>query len=317
MKLISTDNLVIRKALKLSLTEMAVLCDIVQMSQDKRLGNWCVKSKEKMADWFDLSPRTIYTILNSLEEKGYIERSQVGVRPTDFIYELEMCQEEIGVYVRSKNIEIISEKIVRILQGNCNGRSTTLQISQVDSANFANVLIYENNNLVIKGDSQKNESNLEGSQQVGSEAEKQISGKQERPGEALEAKPSKGVRGNPPPSSAPPPPSENFLKFLDWSKANGVERIWKMDSPLTSEQYEKIREEFGLGVKRNLDVFIETVLQMENKKTLLKDYKSTNLTLRNWLTRRKQTDPTLLNPVNNTMPANEKRNISSTVRVYD
>lgn len=111
MQIISLSNQVIRKALQLSLVEMAVLCDIKQMSQSERYSYWCVKSKDKMAEWFDLSRTTIFNALNSLEAKGYIERSQIGVRPTKFIIDLDCAQEEIGIYIKNNDVELISAKI--------------------------------------------------------------------------------------------------------------------------------------------------------------------------------------------------------------
>lgn len=111
MELISLGNHIVRKALILSLNEMAVLCDILKMSQNPKYGNWCVKSKRKMAEWLDLSEDTIFKILKTLEQKNYIERSDIGVKPSQFIYNLNLCQEEIGVAIKTNDITFITLKI--------------------------------------------------------------------------------------------------------------------------------------------------------------------------------------------------------------
>jgi predicted transcriptional regulator len=114
MQVISLNNHIVRKALNLSLNEMAVLCDIVQMSQNPKYGHWCIKSKEKIAEWLNLSKDTVFRAINTLESKGYIEKGLTGVRPTRFIYDLSMAQEEIGIYIKSNDVELISMKMREI-----------------------------------------------------------------------------------------------------------------------------------------------------------------------------------------------------------
>lgn len=128
MQIISLSNHVVRKALQLSLSEMAVLCDVKQMSQSEKYSYWCIKSKDKMAEWLDLSRATVFNALNSLEAKGYIERSPIGVRPTKFIFDLDCAQEEIGIYIKNNEFELISAKIKESLNCESNNCTGSLKI---------------------------------------------------------------------------------------------------------------------------------------------------------------------------------------------
>lgn len=115
--MISCDTHIIRKALRLSLNEMAVLCDIYQMSQNPNYGYWCVKSKDKMAEWLDLSRDTIYRAISSLKQKGYVISNEQGnLKCTQFIYNIETAQEEIAIWVKSNDTELISAKMSEMLQ---------------------------------------------------------------------------------------------------------------------------------------------------------------------------------------------------------
>jgi predicted transcriptional regulator len=122
MRVISTENHIVRKALNLSLVEMAVLCDIIQMSQNPKYEYWCVKSKKAIAKWIDISRDTVCVCLSSLEKKGLIFReinSATGlpsgrIKPTQFVYDLSTAQEYIAVYIKSNDIELVSAKIEEI-----------------------------------------------------------------------------------------------------------------------------------------------------------------------------------------------------------
>lgn len=115
MQIISLNNHIVRKALCLSLNEMAVLCDIKQMSQEQKYGYTCIKSKEKIAEWLDLSRSTVFSIIDTLIKKGYIERNEIGLKPTSFIYQLDMCQDDIGLWLKSGGVELVTKKIQDIL----------------------------------------------------------------------------------------------------------------------------------------------------------------------------------------------------------
>jgi predicted transcriptional regulator len=115
MQIISLNNHIVRKALCLSLNEMAVLCDIKQMSQDQKFGYTCIKSKDKIAEWLDLSRTTVFTIIDTLIKKGLIEKNEIGLKPTSFVYQLDMCQEEIGLWLKNGGIELVTKKIQDLL----------------------------------------------------------------------------------------------------------------------------------------------------------------------------------------------------------
>jgi GTP-sensing pleiotropic transcriptional regulator CodY len=115
MEIISLTNHIVRKALLLSLNEMAVLCDIKNMSKNPKFGYQCIKSKDKIADWLDLSRGTVFNALATLETKGYIERTQIGLKLTQFIHDLDSCQEEIGIYIETNNVSMISKKVGQLL----------------------------------------------------------------------------------------------------------------------------------------------------------------------------------------------------------
>lgn len=111
MQIISLNNHIVRKALCLSLNEMAVLCDIKQMSQDQKYGYTCIKSKDKIAEWLDLSRSTVFTIIDTLISKGLIEKNEIGLKPTTLIYQLDMCQEDIGLWLKNGGVELVTKKI--------------------------------------------------------------------------------------------------------------------------------------------------------------------------------------------------------------
>ena len=80
-------------------------------------------------------------------------------------------------------------------------------------------------------------------------------------------------------------------KLIIWLDKN-CPTVQKMKEPITNEQAE------DLVIKYTKELIAETFTAMENKLTLLKDYKSANLTVRNWIKRAekdKQTEPKNLN----------------------
>jgi len=94
---------------------MAVLCDIKQMSQNPEYGYTCIKSKEKIAEWLDLSRTTVFTIIDTLIKKGLIEKNEIGLKPTELVYKLDMCQEDIGLWLKNGTVELATKKIQDIL----------------------------------------------------------------------------------------------------------------------------------------------------------------------------------------------------------
>jgi predicted transcriptional regulator len=115
--MISCDTHAIRKALNLSLNEMAVLCDIFVLCQNPRYGYWCVKSKDKIAEWLDLSRDTVYRAIGSLKKKGYITGNEQGhLRCSQYIFDIETAQEEIAILIRNNETELITAKMSKMLQ---------------------------------------------------------------------------------------------------------------------------------------------------------------------------------------------------------
>jgi predicted transcriptional regulator len=110
MLMISCDNHAIRKALRLSLNEMAVLCDIYKLSSNPKFGYKCIKEKKKMADWLDVSEDTIYRALKTLESMGYISRDNNSCKPTQFIYNVACC-EELAIYIKEGDTELFTAKM--------------------------------------------------------------------------------------------------------------------------------------------------------------------------------------------------------------
>lgn len=106
---------------------MAVLCDIVQMSQNPKYAYTCVKSKDKIAEWLDLSRATVFNILTTLETKGFIEKTEIGIKPTQFIINLNEAQEEIGIYIKSNDLELVSAKVRQVLDGQSKNYTMTVQ----------------------------------------------------------------------------------------------------------------------------------------------------------------------------------------------
>jgi DNA-binding PadR family transcriptional regulator len=88
---------------------MAVLCDVEVMSRNTIYGGWCIKSKDKMAEWLDLSRDTIFRSLKALLDKGYLDKNEEinGYRPSAYIYQIMNCQ-EIAVLLRNKDFSLIS-----------------------------------------------------------------------------------------------------------------------------------------------------------------------------------------------------------------
>jgi Fe2+ or Zn2+ uptake regulation protein len=138
---------------------MAVLCDIFQMSQNKKFDYWCIKSKEKMAEWLDLSSDTIYRAINTLKDKGYVESNSYGhLRCTQFIHNIESAQEEIAIYIKNNETEIFTAKMKEIVVSqnaggmpqNAGGDTMKTRVQQPQNAALdSNKIVIENNNKNI------------------------------------------------------------------------------------------------------------------------------------------------------------------------
>jgi hypothetical protein len=106
----------IRKALCLSMTEMAVLDQVESLSNRAETQYSCIKSPDKIADDLDVDRATVFRAFKALTEKGYIEKMPRGYAPTDFIRDL-VCSEEVGLILKTRKGYLITAK-VRELMGN-------------------------------------------------------------------------------------------------------------------------------------------------------------------------------------------------------
>jgi uncharacterized phage protein (TIGR02220 family) len=147
MEIISLNNHVVRKALGLSLNEMAVLCDIKNMSSNPRTNFMCIKSKAKIAEWLDLSRRVVFTILDTLEGLGYIHRSESGMRPSNFIYDLDSMQDEIVICIKSNDRDGLQDIFDKIKE--CRKCTTPVQKMHHTGAENAPIIL---SNINIKKD---------------------------------------------------------------------------------------------------------------------------------------------------------------------
>jgi len=107
----------LRKALQLSLNEMAVLKEVYELSNNTKFNGWCVKSRTKIADSLDLSRQCVITCLNTLQLKGYVEyNKELGMcKPTDMIRELAQERENIGIMIKTEGYEIMSIKLTEMV----------------------------------------------------------------------------------------------------------------------------------------------------------------------------------------------------------
>lgn len=128
-----------RKALQLSLNEMAVLREIYELSNNTKYGGWCIKSKSKIAETLDLAKQSVINIINVLELRGYVEYDKVSgnCRPTEMIREITQERENIGFIIKSQGYEIASAKIKEIVEQarSCKKSSNKLAVKKMDVQN--------------------------------------------------------------------------------------------------------------------------------------------------------------------------------------
>lgn len=117
-KMIDLNFHPIRKALCLSLNEMAVLKEIYDLSNNRKFKGWCIKSKDNLAESLDLSRRTIIDIIGALILKGFVERkpdNEQFLRPTEFILDLGSEKENWLIMFKSKDFTLISAKLQELM----------------------------------------------------------------------------------------------------------------------------------------------------------------------------------------------------------
>lgn len=74
----------------------------------------------------------------------------------------------------------------------------------------------------------------------------------------------------------PKNPETDFEKLLVWMDKN-TPTVLKLEKQLTKEQFDNLLKTYGK------QLIVDTLFSMENKKDLLKKYKSVGLTLNNWM----------------------------------
>lgn len=124
MSFISLNNHFFRKALMLSLNEMAVLREIYSLSNNTKYHGWCVKSKTHISETLDLSKQTVMSTINKLIANGLVDKDEETkyLKPSDFLRSIAQESENIGFYIKSGEHELYSAKIKELIHGNSDGK---------------------------------------------------------------------------------------------------------------------------------------------------------------------------------------------------
>jgi len=103
----------LRKALCLSVNEYVLLDTVYHLSNNEKYGGWCIISKNKMADWLDISVETVYRMLKTLEEKELIKRDEATkyIKTTDSYNELIANKEDWLIGFKGKESAFLSGKM--------------------------------------------------------------------------------------------------------------------------------------------------------------------------------------------------------------
>lgn len=98
----------LRKTLKLSMNEFAVLESIRSLSNNIEYSGWCVISRENLSKALDLSKPTIVKIYDTLDKKGLIVKNKLGhARPVDWYIRLFNPDSEINIQI-AKEHDVLS-----------------------------------------------------------------------------------------------------------------------------------------------------------------------------------------------------------------
>lgn len=144
-----------RKALQLSLNEMAVLCEIYSLSNNTDYNGWCYKSKQKIGETLDLSKATVITICNTLEVKGYINRHPETkfLQPTNWIRHVAQEQDNFAFMVKSDGFLVASAKMQSIIEEKMGGSESlpsvgnfTDSVKKLDQVGKESLPKYNNSN---------------------------------------------------------------------------------------------------------------------------------------------------------------------------
>lgn len=112
----------LRKALRLSLNEMALLKEIYELSNNTVHNGWCTKSKAKISETLDLSERNIFVMIETLVGLEYVEKNELGfLRPTDFIRAVAQARDEVGFILKNGDYLLASTLINEMVEKNAEG----------------------------------------------------------------------------------------------------------------------------------------------------------------------------------------------------
>jgi hypothetical protein len=111
----------LRKALRLSLNEMAVLVEIHTLSNNTKFSGFCIKSKKNIADTLDISEKTVFNIINTLIEKEYIDKdNETGyLKPSEFIREIDQSN-DYAILIQTENYAVATSNFSKIIEDKYN-----------------------------------------------------------------------------------------------------------------------------------------------------------------------------------------------------
>lgn len=152
----------LRKAFNLSIHEYCVLDTIFFLSNNRRY-NWCIKSKQNIADSLDISRRTVNRIIPALIAKGLLEKSEQGfLRTTDEWNDVISNKDEYVIGLKNEENMFISapqsdkkEQGVQKLHSVCQNDTGCAKMAQgvkkrhSDCVKMAHKNNIENNNNII------------------------------------------------------------------------------------------------------------------------------------------------------------------------
>lgn len=243
-----------------------------------RTWTYCSGTAFENIFWY-LKPRSIRTALESLRKQGVIITNNFNENKYDRTIWYAFVDEERFIspicQFRQMDLSISANANVNIDKSNSRKR----QIEQPKTSNPIN----SKDTVVITDTilfSEKKETN------------EQTENKEIK--NPVEATPTKTS-----PSSAPPPPiseeeSRLWDGFMRFCKEEGISSIFKMSSPLTPQELQKLYKDYNLALESNRDIFKQKIIALDNGKKYLKENSSTYKTIRNWLNMHREKYPTTL-----------------------
>ena len=148
----------LRKALQLSCNEYCVMDSIYNLSNNSEFGGYCIASKQYLADELDIDKRSIINIINALELKELVERSDKingAIRPTKFLRFIMQSKSDWQIAIKSNEFELMSVKLQDALdtQGVKKLHTTSENFSPASENISHNKEINNNTNKVISNPS--------------------------------------------------------------------------------------------------------------------------------------------------------------------